>query len=89
MLEDLRKQFLDEMSHKERSIFLYHCLLKLSGNEIARRLKLPNKYVRLITKNIDSNIGFMEIKEDLLDAYVQENENQYPIVEQRSGRNKK
>jgi len=47
-MTDLYLQFIDEMSHEERSIFLYRYILKLSNHETAKRLKMPIREVILL-----------------------------------------
>ena len=61
--------YLDDLSHEERSVFLYRNILKLSSEETARRLKLTNKQVQDITNTIKSEIDLLPLKVDILMAF--------------------
>jgi DNA-directed RNA polymerase specialized sigma24 family protein len=50
--------YLDELTHEERSVFLYRFILKLPTEQIAKRLRLANKRVSAINKRIKDDIDF-------------------------------
>ena len=63
------KQFLDEMTYQERSIFFYHFILKICKSETARRLRLPVYYVRSQCEKLEKAKEILPVKQALIDFY--------------------
>lgn len=74
MLNHTQQLFLDEMTHEERSVFLYHFILKLPQKEIAGHLRMSLNYVNRTVKYFALNIDFLPIKEKLIEGYTLDKE---------------
>jgi len=61
--------YLDDLTHKERSIFLYRLILKLSCEETAKRLKLPIKKVQDITNTFKYEIDLLPLRTNIFEAF--------------------
>jgi len=62
--------YLDELTHKERSIWLYHFCLKVPSKETATRLNLSLQYVRKTIKQIQFEMDNRSLKEEILEAFL-------------------
>lgn len=61
--------FLDELTDRERSIFLYRIILKVPTDETAKRLKIPQRDVQDITTMLREQKELLMIKGRLIEAY--------------------
>lgn len=61
--------FLDELTDRERSIFLYRIILKVPTDETAKRLKIPQRDVQDITAMLREQKELLMIKGRLIEAY--------------------
>jgi len=68
MKNDFYLSYIDEMTHEERSIFLYRFILKLTCPETGKRLKMPIRKVKLISDQFKKMLGLAEIKKYVLEA---------------------
>lgn len=68
MKNDFYLSYIDEMTHEERSIFLYRFILKLTCPETSKRLKMPIRKVKLISDQFTKMLGLAEIKKYVLEA---------------------
>jgi DNA-directed RNA polymerase specialized sigma24 family protein len=68
MKNDFYLSYIDEMTHDERSIFLYRFILKLTCPETGKRLKMPIRKVKLISDQFKKMLGLAEIKKYVLEA---------------------
>jgi len=68
MKNDFYLSYIDEMTHEERSIFLYRFILKLTCPETGKRLKMPIRKVKLISDQFTKMLGLAEIKKYVLEA---------------------
>jgi DNA-directed RNA polymerase specialized sigma24 family protein len=68
MKNDFYLSYIDEMTHEERSIFLYRFILKLTCTETGKRLKMPIRKVKLISDQFKKMLGLAEIKKYVLEA---------------------
>ena len=69
-MKDFTNQFLDDMTNKERSIFLYHFVLGNSQVQTAKRLKLSLNFVNTTCKTLKQAQGFIELKERILESFM-------------------
>jgi len=69
MKNDFYLSYLDEMTHAERSIFLYRYILKLPTTETAQRLKLPFRQVQLASEQFKTMIELSPIKKEVFEAF--------------------
>lgn len=61
--------YLNDLTDKERSVFLYCFVLKLSQDETAKSLQLSIHKVNSIVKNINMEIDILPFKQEILEAF--------------------
>ncbi len=64
---DIVIEYLDDMTHIERSVFIYRFMLLLSYNEIASRLDLRTRYVRNLCRQLEVQRDFLPVKKFLIE----------------------
>jgi len=62
--------FLNDLTHQERSIFLYCFVLKINQKEAAKCLRLSLNFVNKTFQEITSNIKLIGLKEKILKAFL-------------------
>ena len=62
--------FLDDLNHKERSLFLYYFVLKIPQNEIAQRLHLNIRYVNKTCKQLMKEKEILPLREQIMQAFL-------------------
>ena len=60
---------LDQLTDRERTIFLYRIVLKVPTEETAKRLRVPVREVKDTTRMLQEQAELLFIKSDLLEAY--------------------
>jgi DNA-directed RNA polymerase specialized sigma24 family protein len=60
---------LDQLDDRERTIFLYRIILKVSAEETAKRLKLPIREIQDTTRMLRDQSELLLIKGRLIEAY--------------------
>jgi len=60
---------LDQLSDRERTIFLYRIVLKVPSEETAKRLKISVREIKDTTRMLQEQAELLFIKADLLEAY--------------------
>ena len=61
--------YLDDLTHKERSIFFYCLVLKLSIKETSARLKIKVEHVGKIFEKLQTQKELLLIKEELFEQF--------------------
>jgi DNA-directed RNA polymerase specialized sigma24 family protein len=69
MLSECEQLLLDELSHEERSVFLYHFILRMPQKEMSRNLKLPIKFVNKTVKFLNLQVDFIPLKDKLVESF--------------------
>lgn len=69
LLSECEQMLLDELSWRQRSVFLYSFILKMPQKEIAKHLKINSKFINDTIKYLNAQIDFMPIKEEILEAF--------------------
>lgn len=62
--------YLDDLNHKERSIFFYCAVLKFPQKETAKHLKLSQSYISKVCKKFDNEKNFMALRDEILEAFL-------------------
>jgi len=60
---------LDQLTDRERTLFLYRIVLKVPTEETAKRLNIPVREVKDTTRMLQEQAELLFIKSDLLEAY--------------------
>ena len=61
--------YLNDLTDKERSVFLYCFILKISQSETSNHLKLSIHKVNKIVQNIKQEINVLPLKQEIFDAF--------------------
>ena len=58
--------YIDELTHEERSVFFYYFVLKIAPNTIALKLNMKQKRVRFICNSLKQEMDFWKFQQDIL-----------------------
>ena len=61
-LKSCYQDYLDQLTHEERSIFLYGVVLKVPSNKISKRLNIPVRQVKVILNALELEQSIIKIK---------------------------
>jgi hypothetical protein len=68
-LDRMLLYLLDDLSHKERSVFFYVKILGLSQEETSRRLRLGFHFVNDCCKVFTQDFHTLKLKKEIFDAF--------------------
>jgi len=61
--------YIDELTHEERSVFFYYFVLKIAPNTIALKLNMGQKKVRNICNFLKQEMDFWQLRQDILRSF--------------------
>lgn len=69
MLTEYYLTQIDQLTDRERTMFLYRLIFKLSYQNIARRLHISEKNVSKLCQGIKTDIEFAKWRKELFDKF--------------------
>ena len=69
-MSDKYIEFLNDLTHKERSIFFYYFVLRIPQEEISKHLRLRLNDVNNICKTLKRHINLVGLKEEIHEAFL-------------------